>query len=416
MTLESQLLFFITAFFNFAIACTVYLHRPDEKINKTFALFVGSISGWILTLFLLYSWRIQPFVIVFGRANFVFAELIAFFVFFFVYLFPRKLFSLPRLVTTGLFVWVTLLTTVTLATGLIDENEIVVGVATKTFYGPWYPIFVTHFAAFSLASIVLLVIKIRSFKGEMRQQLEIFAGGWLLGVIIGSLTNIALPNLGLHTSQYGPVSSIVLVAAIAYAVAKHEMLNVKIIAAEVFLLTLMLLLVINIALAYSPSGQLIAVMMLLFGGFAGFALVRDVRQEIRLREMSVSLSKELAAANDHLKRLDELKSEFVSIASHQLRTPVSIIKGYLALLRDGMYGEIPEPVRAKIVQIAEMNERQVRLINNLLNVSRIERSRIEYNCLRFDVIRIIIETSEEMLAEVTRHGLTMEFPGAATTP
>ncbi|MDD5251780.1 MAG: HAMP domain-containing sensor histidine kinase, partial [Patescibacteria group bacterium] len=42
--------------------------------------------------------------------------------------------------------------------------------------------------------------------------------------------------------------------------------------------------------------------------------------------------------------------------------------------------------------------------------------RIEYNCLRFDVIRIIIETSEEMLAEVTRHGLTMEFPGAATTP
>jgi signal transduction histidine kinase len=75
---------------------------------------------------------------------------------------------------------------------------------------------------------------------------------------------------------------------------------------------------------------------------------------------------------EQLAELDRLKAEFVSVASHELKTPLSVIKGYLSLLLDGIYGEITDEQRKIIASVGDQTDRLARLIQQLLDVSRFE--------------------------------------------
>jgi len=117
-------------------------------------------------------------------------------------------------------------------------------------------------------------------------------------------------------------------------------------------------------------------------------LVRSVRHEVEQRKELELLSAELSLKNEKLKEMDTLKSDFISIASHQLRTPTSVIKGYLSLMLDGAYGKVDGPMRDKVVAMIDMAERLVVMINEMLNVSRIERNKISYACSKVDIAEI----------------------------
>ncbi|MFA5070527.1 MAG: ATP-binding protein [Patescibacteria group bacterium] len=86
---------------------------------------------------------------------------------------------------------------------------------------------------------------------------------------------------------------------------------------------------------------------------------------------------ELEEANIRLKQLDQAKTEFVSIASHQLRTPMTGIMGYLSMLTDGDFGAC-KPEHLKILkELLNESQRMIRLINQFLNVSKIEAGKFE---------------------------------------
>ena len=69
-------------------------------------------------------------------------------------------------------------------------------------------------------------------------------------------------------------------------------------------------------------------------------IIRSVHAEVRAREEIEELATKLEFANLRLKQLDEAKSDFLSIASHQLRTPLTAIKGYASMILEGSYGKI----------------------------------------------------------------------------
>lgn len=84
------------------------------------------------------------------------------------------------------------------------------------------------------------------------------------------------------------------------------------------------------------------------------------------------VARELKRSNDKLKALDQAKDEFVSMASHQLRTPLTSIKGYLSMILEGDAGEVPQQQKDMLNTAYVSAQRMVYLIADLLNVSRLQ--------------------------------------------
>ncbi len=102
------------------------------------------------------------------------------------------------------------------------------------------------------------------------------------------------------------------------------------------------------------------------------------------------------------KRINRLKTEFVSIAAHQLRTPLSAIKWATKMILDGDTGPINQDQRELLSKAFESNERMIKLVNDMLNVSRIEEGRLEYTFEKVEfktVYETVVENIKGKLKE-----------------
>ncbi|PIR01808.1 MAG: hypothetical protein COV63_03045 [Candidatus Nealsonbacteria bacterium CG11_big_fil_rev_8_21_14_0_20_37_68] len=107
--------------------------------------------------------------------------------------------------------------------------------------------------------------------------------------------------------------------------------------------------------------------------------------------------------------IERMKTEFVSLSAHQLRTPLSAIKWTLRMLLDGDLGEITKEQKEYIGKTYESNERMIDLINDLLNVTRIEEGRYLYEPTLTDfqaIVQFVINSFKE---EIKKKRIKFEF-------
>jgi len=105
------------------------------------------------------------------------------------------------------------------------------------------------------------------------------------------------------------------------------------------------------------------------------------------------------------KFINKMKSEFVTIAGHQLRTPLSAIKGGLDLLRKSEYGKINKEQKNVLNQSYEYTERLIRIVNDLLNVSSIEEGRYDYKYEKTDIHDLLREVSDRFSNDAERKNI-----------
>lgn len=105
---------------------------------------------------------------------------------------------------------------------------------------------------------------------------------------------------------------------------------------------------------------------------------------------------QLTQANRELKHLDKLKDEFVFIATHELKNPVTAMRGYLSMLKDGVYGPIPDKLRKATEQLNASNQQLVQLVNDLLQIARAEAKTITIKTEPTDLCQAINETIEAL--------------------
>lgn len=115
---------------------------------------------------------------------------------------------------------------------------------------------------------------------------------------------------------------------------------------------------------------------------------------ITLQEKVNEATRELKSTNRKLIELDEAKDEFISMASHQLRTPLTSIKGYLSMLLDGDMGKLGKNQTSALKEAFGSSQRMVFLISDFLNVSRIKTG------------KFVIEKSQVNLAEMVHEELS----------
>lgn len=117
----------------------------------------------------------------------------------------------------------------------------------------------------------------------------------------------------------------------------------------------------------------------------------------------------LAAANDRLKALDQAKSEFISIASHQLRTPLTVIKGYLSLLMEGSAGRCDSVAMESIRKVSASTDRLVSLVNDLLDISRIERGVLLLDQVPARLELLAEGVVDELYTRAEKHNVVLTF-------
>jgi len=100
-------------------------------------------------------------------------------------------------------------------------------------------------------------------------------------------------------------------------------------------------------------------------------------------------TQQLESALNEVQNISKTKSEFISAVSHELRTPLTSIKGYASLLMTGKLGDIPEQVKQRLEKINNHSDNLVKLINDLLDISRIESGGVEMSFSKCHITQMI---------------------------
>jgi PAS domain S-box-containing protein len=116
---------------------------------------------------------------------------------------------------------------------------------------------------------------------------------------------------------------------------------------------------------------------------------------------------QLATANEELKRADRMKSEFLAIMSHELRTPLNSIIGFASVLRQGRSGSVSDEQKKQLNLIHASGKYLLHLINDLLDLSRIEAGRLDLDCEDFSPADVIQEAIRSLELQIAQKGLVV---------
>ena len=130
-------------------------------------------------------------------------------------------------------------------------------------------------------------------------------------------------------------------------------------------------------------------------------------QELELKV--ADRTKQLAGALQKVNEISNKKSEFISAVSHELRTPLTSIKGYAAILIAGKIGEIPAAVKERLAKINSHSDNLVALINDLLDIARIESGRQEMKFSTYKIKNIVENVADLLAPQIATKGVKLNL-------
>ncbi len=138
--------------------------------------------------------------------------------------------------------------------------------------------------------------------------------------------------------------------------------------------------------------------------------VQEVRDlNVNLQERINEATKELLTSNKKLTKLDETKDEFISMASHQLRTPLTSVKGYISMVLDGDAGEISKEQRELLEQAFDSSQRMVYLIGDFLNISRLRTGKFVLEPSTVNLANVVGEEISQLRDTAKSRGIAIRF-------
>lgn len=413
--MDLQNILLITAFvINLFLTILVYFNKGGEsRLNITFSLLSLNVSFWVIAMFLHRQDLGLPHAGIALKALYVVPVFIPVIFLYFTILFTKIKFIFSEKVIARLLFVISVL----ISLGVIFTDKFIIGAHTPIQgekiikFGALYGLYVGYFVVFFTSGFFLLVRKYLTSKNiSNKVRIKFVFMGTFLSSSLGMLTNLILPWFGFFELNWlGNVLTVFFVGFLSYAIIKYKLLNVKVITAELLILTIIIILLIQVFLTQSiveiVVKSFIAVLIAIFG----FLLVKVVHKEIETRERVEKLARELAEANKNLRRMERQKTEFVSIASHQLRTPLTAIKGYASMLLEGSFGKLESGVKDAIKKIYHSSQVLVVIIEDFLLVSRIEQGRMKYDFTTMDVKKIVSDMIESMRSNAEEKELSLDL-------
>ena len=376
-----------------ALIIGFFVFSKNRKLPSAIILFLLSIifSFWCVSD--LITWistdsRITSFV---WALMYLFEGLIFIIALYFAYYFVENKFSFSKNIVMGLL----FLPFIILTPTIFNVNEFSIAnceaVQGKNIY--YYLYFIEILV--SIWIIAILIKNYRKAEGDFKKQILYFGLGILSFLLAFSWANIT-GNITTDwkMTQYGLFGMPIFMAFLAYLIVKFEAFDIKLLKAQALVVGIIILIASQFAFIQNPTNKILTAITLSIVSVFGWWLVRSVKKENEQKE-------ELEKANIALEKADQAKNEFINIVSHQLRTPVTVIKGTISMLQDGTMDEFDAETKKKFYDGARFKCKKLEdIINDILNATSLTNKK--FSVMDREVEEINIQEFMEKIVEEFR--------------
>ena len=376
---------FVAAISNLLLGILVFIKDPSKRVNRLFGFSCFITAIWVFVNFMM---GIQPTIFWLKSASAFGALVPASVLLWFLDFCEKKIAKFKIILIWGLGL---LFFIISYGNNLIVTNvkRVYLG-GFEGELGPFYIYWVAYMTGMLFLLIYVLISGYYKAEGVKKIQLRYVLIGAILYISVVLVASFILPFFGnLRFAALDSPSSFLLLVFTAIAITRHYLFEIRVILTEFLVGVISLVLLGQALVAPTFNLKIFGFFLLFLFGIVGYFLIQSVIREIELRA-------KLEVLYGELKKLDDAKSEFISIASHQLRTPLTAVKGYVSMILENSYGDVPHDMNQPLKNVYASNERLIGLVNEILNISKIEAGKMEMNLENTSLEEMILDVINEL--------------------
>ncbi|MDO8264972.1 MAG: HAMP domain-containing sensor histidine kinase, partial [Candidatus Parcubacteria bacterium] len=346
-------------------ALWILFSNKNAKVNRLFFLITISVLSWITLVYFASLSVHREQAIILSKLAYIPVYLFLLSVYYFTKFFPsegKNIYNFDIFVLSS----ITIAAFITLFTDFHVKDVVFKEWGVSPVFGFGINFINAIIFIITILFSWLIFKKYYTLKNTEKLKTQYFLIGFFIFVILNLIFNVILASKYTDFPYYliGNYSTIFLLGFTGYAIVKQELFGIKIIITSLFISLIAILLSLDAILFTSDKTlQFIKGVIIVIFVYFGYVLIKSTLKEIETRK--------------EVERISKAKTEFISIASHQLRTPLTAIKGYLSMILEGTYGKLNQRMRKPVENIYNSNERLIKLVNDILNLSKIESGRAE---------------------------------------
>jgi len=275
-------------------------------------------------------------------------------------------------------------------------------------------------------AVIFIYVLVFIFKKEVENRktlLTVLISMFLFLATFGITSYISASTSLYKINLYALLIIPAFLISITYSIFSLNIFNTKIVSTYFLVFGLIILNISQLMFITNVTNKLLTVLTIILSLALSFIIFKNLKKETDLRKHIETLSVQLEKskmrleesnfnrelANDKLKELDKLKTEFLSLASHQLRSPLTAIKGYSSMVLDGDYGKMDDKVKDTVEKIYKSSDNLSRVVEDLLNVSKIEQGGMKYDMVAFDINLLAEEVVDQIAINAKGKKLDLSF-------
>lgn len=364
-----------------------------------FFMFSIATALWGSVTFLSYQFSDPDLSLWLIRFTMFCAVFQSFFLYTLFRVFPEETFAFSKLEKLVLFpvVCLTALLTLTPAVFSNISGSAKAGEVALAVPGPGLIVFAAVAIPLVILGVVFLARKTRAAMGNLRTGYNImFIGIAITFALVITFNFIFAAILEKpYFVPYGAAFMFPLVASLAYTILRNGLFNIKVAATALLVLVLSVMSLSEIAFSENASLLLFRVSIFILILATGILLIRNVIKEVKQREL--------------IERLSEEKSEFMTFASHEIRNPITAMRGLASLIVDGTTGVVSADTKDVAQKILIAGHDVLNIISTYLSKSKMELGQISYDKAVFDLGEAAANMAEGYAPHAEIKGLKLEI-------
>lgn len=393
-----NILLLLSSFLTIIASLIVYTTRKKFPANAYLTAGLISTAVWGFAVYV----TISTGNILIGNLAFASAALIPAFLILFVLSFSEIL--------TKKWQWIVLLPAFAIAILslipklLSEEISVSKGSIEMIKAGRCLVVYDSYFIIYAVILFYLLFSAQKKSEGVRKVQMDYLIFGLGLSLLFGALFNMLLPLFGIFEfNNLGPVFILFMSSAVAYAATRHYLGETQVIFSELWASLLILILVVWLAVNFSLFNFIIFALVISIC----ILFVRTVLSEARKNHELIRQKRQLEVDKNDLQKLDRMKDEFLNMATHELNTPVSVLRGKLSMIFDENFGGFSQGQKDFLRPALIQTKRLIRLFQQILEVAQIDQGKVDLSKNGTNLIELLQQSMKKYDEEAGQKGVTL---------